>query len=86
LAQQVAKVRMQERAIVEVCPQGDNHMQAAGRISDGREKAIEKLRGLGVVVDAGENMFKLVNDEKQLTIIRWQKQLRGSQQTTFIAP
>ena len=77
---------MQEGTIVEVCPQGDDHAQAAGWVGNSCEYAFKKVCGFGIVIDERGYVLELVNDQNQLATIRRQNQLRGSQQTALISP
>ena len=70
LAHQLAEAGVQQRPVVEIGPQRDDHPDAAVRVGDGGEQAVEEVRAHRLVLDQREELLELVDHQHQLGLIR----------------
>ena len=77
---------MQQRPVVEVGPQGDEHPHRAVGFSGRGGQQVQEVLPLGRVAAGGKQLLKLVDDQQQVGLVVRQHQPGGPDQAVGIAP
>src|SRR5436190_3871441 len=84
VAQQFREAAVEQRPVVEVGPQRDDDAEARVRVADRTLEERKELRATRLVLDEGEHLLELIDDQHELRFVVDEEALDGPQQAAIV--